>query len=116
MLGKERGECHSFDVDAPIERVKASLTNDRKYIDAIAFLRDGEVNFDDYGEVNQPLKRWNLPEDKPVIGYFGKINQDDKRIKQLGWVLLDSACQEAKEALEPSEPVTPVEPEPVTPV
>ena len=43
-------------------------------------------------------------------------NQDDKRIKQLGWVLLDSQCQEAKEALEPSEPVTPVEPEPVTPV
>ena len=52
MLGKERGECHSFDVDAPIERVKASLTRDRKYIDAIAFLRDGEVNFDDYGEIN----------------------------------------------------------------
>ena len=90
MLGKERGECHSFDVDAPIERVKASLTRDRKYIDAIAFLRDGEVNFDDYGEINQPLKRWNFSEDKPVIGYFGKINQDDKRIKQLGWVLLDS--------------------------
>ena len=77
ILGKERGDCETFDVDTPIDKIKASLTRDMKYVDGLAFLRDGSVNFDDYGEIDNPLKRWTFEEDKPVIGYFGKINDDE---------------------------------------
>ena len=81
LLGKERGDCETFDVDTPINRIKAALSRDMKYIDGIAFLRDGEVNFDDFGSINNPLKRWNFSDDRPVIAYYGKINEDEQRIK-----------------------------------
>lgn len=53
------------------------MTSDRKFVDGISFLREGEVNFDTYGRITAPLKSWNFEEDKPMIGMFGKQNSRD---------------------------------------
>ena len=93
VLGKNGGSraiCDTIEVDSRIKKIKVSLTSDRKFVDGISFLREGEVNFDTYGRITAPLKSWNFEEDKPMIGMFGKHNRDN--IKQLGWVMLDTAC------------------------
>ena len=94
ILGKEGGRnarCETIDVDTRIKKIKVSMTRDSKFVDGIAFLRDGKTGFDTYGRINYPVKAWNFEEGKPMIGMFGKNNRDNK-IKQLGWVTLDTEC------------------------
>ena len=62
-------------------------------------------------------KTWTFTEEDPLVGMFGKLNRENK-IKQLGWIMLDTECQAANEHWNenPTDPITPVNPvNPVTP-
>ena len=42
---------------------------------------------------------WNFDDPtKPVIGMYGMKNADDERVSQLGWIQLDTVCQDAYDA------------------
>ena len=52
-------------------------------------------------------------ETKPIVGMYGMKNSDDERISQLGWIQLDTVCQDAYDASwTPSDPTPAPEPTP----
>jgi len=65
---------------------------------------------------------WNFDDPtKPVIGMYGMKNADDERVSQLGWIQLDTVCQDAYDAAWtpgadplPVPPTPQPEPEPET--
>jgi len=42
---------------------------------------------------------WNFDDPtKPVVGMYGMRNSEDWRVSQLGWIQLDTVCQDAYDA------------------
>jgi len=42
---------------------------------------------------------WNFDDPTlPVVGMYGMKNADDERVSQLGWIQLDTVCQDAYDA------------------
>lgn len=103
--------CETLDLPGPLDmiRTKRDMNNFVKSISwhSGAWMAEYGGNIPNRGP---KVDEWEFTEDRPVIGMYGSLN-DDNKIKQLGWLLLNLECQAANIHWN-ENPDGPVDPEP----
>ena len=99
FMGKANGACDT--VDVPAEGITGIRTYQNYWDEMIYGIAWYSANGWEkvYNELelewyqsDSDIKNWTFDDpNTPVMGMYGKVNQDDK-IKQLGWIKLDTQC------------------------
>ena len=128
-LGLMSGQCVPLELPDGLDKIKATI-NSRDSTVSLVYKHDGTDLKQKYGDQGDERTAWTFTQENPLVGLYGR--QTEKGIAQLGFIVLDTACQLAHVELpepdnepvkpeEPAEPIVepveePVEPQPVEPV
>ena len=102
IMGKtgleEEGRCISTDINGSIRTIYAHTS--RGFVEKIVLSDNDPNDPNSYANTENPDYQWDFAENEEVIAMFGKTNKESKgsRVRQLGWVVLDTECQANKEA------------------
>ena len=87
-------DCYTVEINTPIFQISADTDRD-DLVTAISFtssdtsLTVGEIESSD-------AMSWEFSRLNPVVAAYGRLDRDNK-LKQLGWIVLNSDCQEHME-------------------
>ena len=89
-IGQQTGNCGSFRLPGPIDRIKAS-SKKNKGVRGIAFhFDDKKAEIGDLGGWKVNTQDWYFSEEYPLYGIYGE--QSPNGIEKLGFITLDLQC------------------------
>ena len=96
-MGHESGDdiCETVQVPGLIDRIVTTTRRNPRTVNSISFYSGdwaAEYVSLTHSNAERNLEEWNFTWDAPVIGMYGMVNNDNNRITQLGWIMLDIYC------------------------
>ena len=80
------GNCQTLELSGPIERIKASYSNDKRSVSSVQYYKGGIKKT--YGTLLNSYRTWTFGDSNVLLGLHGKV--DGKTIKKLGFIALDT--------------------------
>ena len=84
-MGSLATTCTKINLNAPVETIRASYSEETGSVNAIQYRRDDKMRT--FGVLNSQYEEWNFNSSSKLIGMYGSV--DEKSITKLGFITLE---------------------------
>ena len=81
------GTCQGLNLKGPLEKIRASYSNEKRAISGIRLYRDGLAKT--FGNILPSYEEWLFNDSSILMGLHGQVQGED--IKNLGFITLNSS-------------------------